>query len=532
VFNVTRKVLCLDWDKRSLRIVAARVTSGKMVLEDAHSHRLPGTLDAEDPEAMGEFIQQMLKRHRLRAKWVLVDVPRERAVINRLSLPPTPTGEVAAAVRFQAMRELPFPLESAAADYVITLRDDDGMAVEALLAAVTKETLDRIRHTCELAGLSPARIGLRPYANLVSVGQVETLEDRRVMFVDVGPGSTEIDIFENNALAFARSANVNVPVPVHDSEAGEDSRIISLAEIADLDSADEAIEAAVHELLVEVTRTLQAYRATEPEGSVDAVVIAGGTGIETQFADGLYEKLGVPVELFDPTEPLGIHGDEAAKLRSFSAALGLAWGLSREGMLALDFLNPKKPVSSREIFRKRFQRVGALGALAAVLGIVLTTWWYMQLAQERDGMNDRNASLREKIAEKQAVQDQVERALEWELNAIWPDELLTVSRAAIEPGKQMLVQSIQMESSRQNHRILLRNLHATDWQIPIDFVRTLNELESGGKPTYEATYTDWKDVDNRGSFTGTTDVQIQLSQLIEEQEEIEKREKKRKRVRR
>ena len=61
MIKLTRKVLCLDWDKRSLRIVVARVGTGRMVLEDAHSHRLAAELDADDPKAMGDFIQQMLR---------------------------------------------------------------------------------------------------------------------------------------------------------------------------------------------------------------------------------------------------------------------------------------------------------------------------------------------------------------------------------------------------------------------------------------------------------------------------------------
>ena len=138
VINRSRKVLCLDWDKRSLRIVAARVGKGRTVLEDAHSHRLPNTVDADDPEAMGDFIRSMLRRHRLHHKSVVVDVPRERAVINRLRLPPTPTAEVAAAVRFQAMKELPFPLDTAAVDNVIIGRDESGLATEVLLAAVER----------------------------------------------------------------------------------------------------------------------------------------------------------------------------------------------------------------------------------------------------------------------------------------------------------------------------------------------------------------------------------------------------------
>jgi type IV pilus assembly protein PilM len=344
---MNRKVLCLDWDKRTLRIVVARIAKDRPILEDAHSHRMPEEVDADDPQAMGEFIRSMLRRHRLHYRSVVVDVPRERVVINRLILAPTPLHEVAAAVRFQAMKELPFPLDSAAIDYVVMQRNEAGLATTVLLAAVTTETLERVRQTCSAAGLSPARIGLRPYANLISVQRAMEASGRCALFVDVGPGATEIDVISGDLLAFARSANVNVPLATIDAALREDSRVISIDDVRGLVGSDEAVATAVTELLVEATRTLQAYRASDPDANVDEVIVAGGTGIEAALAERLRERLALPVRLFDPTQSLGLELTEGPKLRSFAAALGLAWGLCREGSLAIDFLNPKQPVSAR-----------------------------------------------------------------------------------------------------------------------------------------------------------------------------------------
>ena len=108
---IPARVLCLDWDKRSLRFVSARVARRSVKLDDAHSHRLPPDIDADKPDALGEFIKQTLARHRVGQKRVIVDVPRDQAVINRLRVPPTPDTELAAAVQFQAQRELPFSVE-------------------------------------------------------------------------------------------------------------------------------------------------------------------------------------------------------------------------------------------------------------------------------------------------------------------------------------------------------------------------------------------------------------------------------------
>jgi type IV pilus assembly protein PilM len=535
VIKLKRKVLCLDWDSRAVRIVVARVGKGRVELEDAHSHRLPEDVNAEDPHALGDFIQGLLRRHRLRHKWVVVDVPRERTVINRLSLPPTPTNEVAAAVRFQAMKELPFPLDTAALDYVVMERDEKGQAIEVLMAAVTIETLDRVRQTCQAAGLSPARIGLRPYANLVSVQHMGRKLERCVLFVDVGPGATEIDVFSGEALTFARSANVNVPVP--GGATPDDSRVISMADIRELATSDQAVVAAVDELLVETTRTLQAFRATEPEAAIDEVVVAGGTGIEEPLAEALQERLGFPCSMYDPTGPLEVSDDEAPKLRSFSAALGLAWGLSHEGLLSLDFLNPKRPVPRSEIIRKRVRVLMLAASVVLIASIGGLYRHYQGFASKLAAIDAANATLWEKVKEKQEVQNRIDRVEEWAREAVWPDELLKITRLAqlpdVEPGEEMVIQELTLDILSRTPGITLRNVFASEWQVPAEFVRRLNALGDAELPVdsaYEAVQATWNQLTDAKKYHGKTDVRVLLKDLFDFREKAPDREKDRRKL--
>lgn len=516
MLGVSRKVLCLDWDKRSLRLVVARVGKVRTVLEDAHSHRLPPGVEADDPEALGDFIRAMLRRHRLRQRSVVVDVPRDRAVINRLRLPPTPAREVAAAVRFQAMKELPFPLDTAAIDFVITDTDEQGLAREVLLAAVTVETLGRVRQTCAAAGLVPTRIGLRPYANLISAHVTGGASNHRVLFVDVGPGATEIDVFRGGALAFSRSANVTVPLSVAEPGADDDSRTISIAELGDLPRGDAALDGALNELLLETTRTLQAYRATEPDVVVDEIIIAGGTGLETPLAERLERRLSLPVRLFDPTGPLGIAADEAPKLRSFSAALGLAWGLGREGTLELDFLNPKRPVSARETLQRR-ARLAALAAAMVLVAIGGVLWrQYAALSHQLRELQAVNRKLLTEAEEAAKILNRVDEVREWAAEAVWPDELLNVVDHAFgpgtRPGEKMVLREIVLDTTGRTPGILLGGVYHTEWQVPTDFVNALNSLTVDGERLYEATQETWTRVDGR-RYHGQVDIRIQLRKL-------------------
>ncbi len=531
MIRLAKKVLCLDWDKRSLRIVVARVGAGEMQLDDAHAHRVPANVDPEDPQAMGTFIAQQLHRHHIKHGRVIVDVPRDKAVINRLTVPPTPRSELAAAVRFQALRELPFPLDEAQIDYVVTATNEDGLATQVLLAAVRLETLDRLRETCEAAGLTPARIGLRPYANMVSVTHLPAMLDRRVLFVDVGPTMTEIDVMCGNTLAFSRAANVSVPFSGGELDA-EDSRVSSKAALSGLELADSVRSTAVDELLVEITRTLQAYRATEAAESIDQIVIGGGTGAEHALVEAADERFNLPATLFDPTVPLGVDEEEAPKLRAFASTLGLAWGLGEEGVLGLDFLNPKKPIPPRQSLKRRLRIAGIAAAVVLIAGASWVVAERLERNRELADLRDETSELKAQVLENVEIDIKCLEAQEWDAEAragVWLDHLLWLTQEMIEPGKKMLVSDINFNlnpKSLKNAKITM-GLMCNDWQIATEFVGKLNELTiEDGQRLYKAEQRGWQDVKtvDPEKFKGKVDVEIELLELTS-RKPIQEREK-------
>ena len=494
MIKVARKALCLDWDKRSLRIVVARVGTGEMVLEDAHSHRISSSVNADEPEAMGAFIVEQLQRHGIKQSRVIVDVPRDKAVINRMAVPPTPINELAAAVRFQAMRELPFSVDDAAIDFVVTKRDDNNMGVEVLLAAVRKETLDRLRDTCTAAGLVPARIGLRPYANVVSLTHIPAMVDRNVLFVDVGPTTTEIDVISQKTLAFSRAANVNVPMVGGEVDT-EDSAVRVLRDESETTLTDAVCATAVGELMVEISRTLQAYRATETAVELEQIVIAGGTGIEMALSGAADDRFDLPVTLFDPTGALGVDDSESMKLRAFSSTLGLAWGIEGEGLLELDFLNPKRTISRQEVMQKRMRIAGIAATVLVVSALGLIVWDRIRLSHELSGLETQTDKLVADAKEDSRLLFKTAEVDEWDAEAetaVWLDHLLWLTRSAVEPGKKMLVTDLTFNF--KNAGITMK-LMCTDWKVANEFVKRLNELTNEkGQPIYQAEQGAWQSV--------------------------------------
>ncbi|MBI5865774.1 MAG: pilus assembly protein PilM [Planctomycetes bacterium] len=519
MLGLDQQILCLDWDRRTLRFVVARLKSGRITLADAHAHRIPTNVDPEDTAGFGEFIGSILKRHNVKTTRTVLDVPRDKAVINRLKLAPTPAAELAAAVRFQALRELPFPLDEAQIDFAVMERDANKLTSEVLLAAVRNEVLARAKETCRAAGLHLLRVGLRPCANMVSVLNLPAMIDRRVLFIDVGPTVTEMDVFRGKSLVFSRAPAVAVPFLGGELMADDSVVMSAKAEIARIDRANEYESTAVEELLVEVTRTLQAYRAAETNGTIDQVIVAGGTGIENALLAGIDERFGFPAMLFDPAEALGVDAARAAQLRSFSASLGLAWGACKPGTLEIDFLNPKKPIARRETMRQKARKIGIAAAFVAGAGIGYAAFDYYWLSRELDGLKSANAEPAKKAKARRELQVAASAADDWGKEArerMWLEHLATITQKAVEisgtngnPTQKLLVTSLTCNG--EGGRISVK-IACDDWEIARKLVVAINAVMEGGKPVYKATPQKWTEAKSGdgNKFKGSVQIDVDL----------------------
>jgi type IV pilus assembly protein PilM len=426
-----RKLLSLDWDSRWLRMVRAVAQRGRLRSVKTLCVAMPAELDRSDPAAMGSFLRATLREHKLGARRLLIDVPRDQAILNTLTMPAAPDAELPAAVHFQIVKELPFALDQAVVDFAVSGRDSEAHNVEVLVAAVRNDVLAFYQQMAEHAGLELERVGLRPYANLVSVAHVHSdVQSGRTVLVDVGPSLTEIDVIRDGRLVFSRAASVSVPAAGEASTAGRD--------------AGEAGTAA--DLLLEVTRSLEAYRVTDPGMRIDRIVVAGATGVEEQLATALGRRFSVEAMLYNPGEPFTGQG-EPHVLRGFSAAIGLIVGQGQPGRLYFDFLNPKKPVDLSAV-RARKVRVAALGAAAVLAAAVLGANHY--LGQKRavlEGVQKQVKQFEQEVAEFEDFKKQVGAALAWQRDEIiWLAHLKRITEL-FPDNKQVYATGLGMSSA-------------------------------------------------------------------------------------
>ena len=366
----TKRFAAVDLDRRELRIVLAERAARGVRIHSAVRLPLPEGVAADDPQAVGAFLGESLRRLQFRGGGIVMNVPRSQAVLKPLVLPPgTPPAEIAGMVHYQVGKELPFPAQDAVVDFTMESHygaeterpGEQPEGVSVLVAAIRMSVVDQYRRIAEAAGVKLLRLALRPYANLRCVSLCDPRAAESLLaLVHVTADETEIDVLSHGSLAFSRSALRSI-------EAGE----------GQLQPPD----AAIRSLVLEVTRSLQSFQAAERHLGVERVLLAGGTGIEEKVAEHLSKGLGVPCGMLDVSAALASRqGKEIDS--AFVSAVGLAAAHSATGEFPFDFLNPKRPAVRRDPRKQRVAAVAA-AALLLLLAAVLGGWLYLHSKQNQ-----------------------------------------------------------------------------------------------------------------------------------------------------
>jgi len=396
-----RRFIAIDFDSRQLRVVEAELTSSGVRIIKLATADMPAGLDMADAQAIGTLIGGTLDNMKLRNSAIIMSVPRGQAVLKPLVLPPVATtSELAAMVQYQAEKELAFRPDEAVVDFTLESHYGTGQTSgqesegeNVLVAAVRRPVVEYYQAIAQAAGTKLLRLGLRPYANMRCMEAYAQHEMRaRLALVDITADEAEIDVIESGVLTFSRSAVLKAPAP------GE---------------ADEAVvREAVAAVAAEVARSLQSYLGVERGHKIDAVLVAGGTGIEAAVAEELKVRLSIRCERLNPSPALGLEGS-GPEASAFVSAIGLALGQVPGAAVPFDFLNPKRPVVRRDL-----RKLGVIAAAAAcalvVLTVVASASLYRYTAESRLGsLTEQYNKLKEENRKVGALAKRVETIEGW-----------------------------------------------------------------------------------------------------------------------
>lgn len=315
---------------------------------------LPEIQEEKDdgPEELGRAVGEALRNLKFRPGAAVMAVPSSKQILRNLSVPPSPNlGETAAMVRFQAAKDLPFPAEEVAVDFLVRTEAaaiGPGSAPNIFAAALKKESVAASIALAQAAGFKLKGLGLRAVgaAAFCHACWPGRGSKTAVALITLGAEFVHTDVVRGKDLLFTRSTKL--PVVAND-------------------------EGAAKAVSIECVRALSGFSGASLSRGIECVWVGGATGLESRVAALLKDRLSLPCEELDPGVLLGLTGEMADAARGGAGALGLALAAADADGLRIDLLNPKKPAQPRDLGRLRLLAGLALAAGALLLLVALRT---------------------------------------------------------------------------------------------------------------------------------------------------------------
>ncbi|MFM2170218.1 MAG: type pilus assembly protein PilM [Verrucomicrobiota bacterium] len=291
--------------------------SGGLVLKAFDSSSLladPATEAVRMPQTRLAIIElaQKLKIGKAKVRYA---VSGQSVFTRFVKLPALDSDNIEQLVTFEAQQQLPFPIETVVWDY--ELLDGAGGEKEVALVAIKSDALDELNSCVIGAGLTTAEIDVAPMAIFNAFRHSYADVTEPVLLIDVGAKTSNLLYMEGKRF-FTRSIPVGgaslttaiakeYGINFAEAEGQKVTNGIVTLGGGHTSHLDEAVAAlgtvirnALTRLPTEIARTTNYYRSNHGGNAPRRIILAGG-GANLPYAKEFFEeKLGLPVEYFNP----------------------------------------------------------------------------------------------------------------------------------------------------------------------------------------------------------------------------------------
>jgi type IV pilus assembly protein PilM len=303
-------------------------------------HRKALTTPDVDPNelvrlSLGQFISQKP----LEGEHLVMSVPGHSAFARFAKLPPVEPKKVPDIVRFEAVQQIPFPIEQVEWDYQ-TFVSDDSPEVEVGIFAITRERVQQRLDLYAELGVSPEVMTLSPVAVYNAMAFDHRLAEAGgpVVYLDIGTSATDV-IVAAQGRCWIRTFPLG---GTHFTEAIAAAFKLSYpkAEKLKLEAATskyakqimQAMRPVFSDLLQDLQRSIGFYQTAHPEQELKNMVGLGSTFKIPGLRKFLGQQLQLHVQRLDEYRTISVGGREAAAFAEGAVNMATAYGLALQGV--------------------------------------------------------------------------------------------------------------------------------------------------------------------------------------------------------
>jgi type IV pilus assembly protein PilM len=280
VFGRTRTVVGLDIGSSAVKAVELRPSGRTYRVVAFGSEPVPPDTIVDgaiiDGGAVADVIRGLFESRHIKSREVAASLSGNAVIVKKISLPVMSDAELSESIYWEAEQYIPFDIQDVNLDYQIVSPGSPGDsrgAMEVLLVAAKKEKIADYTSVITQAGRVPVVVDVDAFAmqNAYEVNY-ELQPGRMIALLNVGASAININIVNGDQSVFTRDI----------SSAGGNAFTEAVQKELNLpfESAEQA-------------KTTGAER-------IDHVLLAGGASRVYPFQEMLSERVGAPVEPFDP----------------------------------------------------------------------------------------------------------------------------------------------------------------------------------------------------------------------------------------
>ncbi len=427
----TSRVMALDIGAAGIKLAEFAYGAANTVTLLAFDYREYPEELTEDTRGfiIGTVLREMLQSGRYEAKKALISISGQYALTRFVPLPPVAEEEsrVRQIVEFEARQNVPFPMEEVIWDYQL-IANPDAEELEVMFVVIKNDIVEDITGAVQAAGLEPVLVDVAPAACYNAARANLIGDDGCAMILNLGDRSTNL-LFADRQQFFART----IPIAGHSitqqiskefsmdfARAEELKRRHGFVALGGAYAEPESEVAASVSKIVrnvmtrlhgEINRSIGVYRAQQKGAKPNKLYLTGGSST-MGFTDRFFEdKLGIPVEYFNPFQCVQLGPQiDTQRLENmahmFSEVVGL--GLRYRGQCAVEVsLMPESLV--RQIAMRRRKPYLMAAAACVLLMLLVAVLAFSQKRQVYEDLARRNASVKDKLEE---TRRDIRRAIE------------------------------------------------------------------------------------------------------------------------
>lgn len=344
-------LLAVDIGSNSIKVGRLLGTPGKFELSNFGMMPLDPESVVEgvvqDEDHVVDALTRLVHAENVDTPYAVASVAGEAVMIKKIKVPMMSKEELEEFIPQEAEQYIPFDIDDVRIDFQIlegvpTMEEhefeEEEDKQEILLVAVQNEIIDSRSNVLTAAGLKPCIIDLDVFAIVNAISISRNLQDMgSVALMDLGGAFTHLNILMDGVTSYTRDIPIGQDACTTQLMAkyemeyreSESIKVGAIPEDANKEEIIDLIIESYEPILEELHKSFEFFSTTS-NSQVERAFLCGG-GAMIPGVDGLLsDRLGVPVEIFNPLEAvkLGARKFDPQSLSQMAPMATVALGLA------------------------------------------------------------------------------------------------------------------------------------------------------------------------------------------------------------